>query len=134
MKPENVTQNPLKQPSTKPSIAGGILSILALLSAGIAHFLTHSESRSTTEVTTAVGKVKSGPVADAASNTVTGILSMPFSVVAILLGGLALLFTALRLRKVRVSGWVWSIIWILISIWAISIAIGAISLLKADPA
>ncbi len=133
MKPENTPQN-TKKPSTKPSITGGVLSIIALASSGIAHFLTHSEDRSTTTVTTAVGTAKDGPIADAAGNAVTGVLSVPFSVLAIFLALLALIFTVIRLGKVKAGGMVWSVIWILLSVWAISVAIGAIGVLKADPA
>lgn len=124
----------VKKPSTRASIAGGVLSILALLSSGIAHLLTHSEDRSTTTVTTAVGTTKDSPVADAAGNAVTGILSMPFSILAIFLALLALLFTALRFGKAKGAGLFWTLVWIGLSIWAISVAVGAISLLKADPA
>lgn len=133
MKP-TITQSEVKKPSTKPSITGGILSILALLSAGIAYFLTHAEDRSHTEVTTAVGKVDSGPVADIASQSVTGILSMPFVVVAVVLALGAIVFTVLRLRRVKAGGFIWSVIWVLLSVWAISIASGALNVLKADPA
>ncbi|MGH7241080.1 MAG: hypothetical protein ACREGB_02160 [Candidatus Saccharimonadales bacterium] len=123
-----------KPPSTKPSIVGGIFSILALMSAGVAHFLTHSESRSHTTVTTAVGTVRSGPIAHAASKTVTGILSLPFIVVAICFALLALLLTMIRLRKVKVAGLFWSIVWVLLGIWSISLAVGALTTLKAHPA
>lgn len=134
MNPNTTKQTPPKAPSTKPSIAGGVLSILALASAGIAHFLTHSESRTHTTVTTAVGKVDSGPVADIASKSVTGVLSMPFIVVAVCLGLLAILLTVIRIRKVKAGGLFWSIAWILLSVWSIAIASGAMNTLKANPA
>lgn len=134
MNPNTPQQNVPKVPSTRPSIAGGIFSILALMSAGIAHFLTHSESRTHTTVTTAVGTVDSGPIAHAASKSVTGILSMPFIVVAILFALLALLFTVIRLRKVKAGGMVWSLIWIGLSIWSFMLASGALNTLKANPA
>lgn len=136
MKPQNTTQakQAAKTPSTKPSIAGGIFSILALLLAGIAHFLTHAEARTHTEVTTAVGKVDSGPVADIASKSVTGILSMPFIVGGVLFALIALLLTLVRLGKVKSTGLAFSLIWIAISVWAIMIAFGALDTLKADPA
>lgn len=124
---------PQKQ-SHKPSITGGVLAVLALVSAGISHFLTHAESRSTTEVTTPVGTVDSGPVADVASNSITGVLSMPFIVVAITLGLLSLLFTVLRLRKVKTAGLLMTIVFAVLAVWAITIAIGAMDTLKADPA
>ena len=131
MKPDNTPQNVQKAPSTKPSIAGGVLSILALLSAGIAHLLTHAKSHTT--VTTAVGKVDSGPIANGAGNAVTGVLSMPFAVGAILFAMLAILFTVIRFGKVKAGGMIWSIIWILFSVWAFKVAVGVFSILKANP-
>lgn len=113
---------------------GGVFSILALIGAGIAHFLTHSESRSHTTVTTAVGTVSNGPIAQVASKSITGILSLPFIVGAICFALLAMLLTVLRLRKVKAGGLFWSIVWILLSIWSISLAAGALSTLKAHPA
>lgn len=134
MKPNTPTNQPVaKKPSTKPSITGGIFSFLALISSGIAHFLTHSEARSETEVTTAFGKVDSGPVAEIASDSVTGILSMPFIVGAVFFAGIAILFTLLRLRKVKATGMVFSILWIAICVWAVAIAFGAFDVIKADP-
>lgn len=123
-----------KKPSTRSSITGAVVSLLALASAGIAHFLTHSDSRTTTEVTTAVGTVNSGPVADVASDSISGVLSMPFIVIAVVLAGLSLLFTVLRLRKVKAVGLVVSVIWIVVAIWAVMIAFGALETLRADPA
>lgn len=137
MKPQNQppTQQAIKTktPSTKPSITGGIFSILALIVAGIAHFLTHAESRTNTEVTTPFGKVDDGPVADIAEKSVTGILSMPFIVVAVLFAIIAIIFTLIRLRKVKVTGLVFSLIWLGLSIWAIVIASGAMQVISADP-
>lgn len=123
-----------KTPSTRPSIAGGIFSILALLSSAIAYGLTHAESRSKTEVTTPVGKVTDGPVADAASNAVTSVLSLPFIAGATLFGLIALLFTLLRIRKVKTPGLIISIIWIALVFWALFIAFGVLSGMKADSA
>lgn len=133
MKPNTPTQTTPKQPSTKPSITGGILSILSLISAGIAYFLTHSESRSKTEVTTAVGTVDSGPLAEIASDSVTGILSMPFIVVAVVLALLAILFTVLRLHKVKTAGWIMSILWIGLSVWALMAAVNALQVIQYHP-
>jgi len=133
MQPQNTssTKQPVKVPSTKPSITGGIFSFLALVSSGIAHFFAHADARSHTEVTTAVGKVDSGPVADVASKSISAILSLPFIVGGITFALIALIFTLIRLRKVKTSGLVLSLLWILISIWAIAIAAGALSTFQA---
>lgn len=128
------TQSPTQKPkSHRSSITGGIFSILALISSGIAYGLRNSDSRSTTEVTTPVGTVSDGPVADAASGAVTGILSFPFIIGAILFGLLALLFTFLRLRRVKTAGIILSIIWIAIAVFAIYTAIGVFDGMRADP-
>lgn len=135
MQPTKPTQPiPSKPKSSRPSIAGGILSVIAMISSGIAYGLRNSDSRSTTEVTTPVGVVNDGPVADAASGAITGILSFPFIIIAILFGSLALLFTLLRLRKVKAVGIIFSIIWIILSVLAIYIAIGVFDGMRADPA
>jgi hypothetical protein len=135
MQPQNIppTKQPVKVPSTKPSITGGVFAFLALASSGIAHFLAHADARSHTEVTTAVGKVDSGPVADVASKSISAVLSLPFIVGGITFALIALIFTVIRLRKVKTSGLVLSLLWILISIWAIAIAAGALSTFQAHP-
>ena len=136
MKPQNLQQapQPPKRPSTKPSITGGIFSILALLSAGIASFFAYpNPERTHTEVTTVAGTVDSGPLADIASQSVGAVLSLPFIVGAVVFGLIAIVFTVLRLWKVKLIGLIFSILWLGLAIWAISIAIGALNVNKADP-
>jgi hypothetical protein len=136
MQPQNIPPNkqPTKAPSTKPSITGGVFSFLALIAAAVAHFLSHADARTHTEVTTAVGKVDSGPVADIASKSIAAVLSLPFIVGGVTFGLIAIIFTLLRLRKVKTTGLVVSLLWILISVWAISIAFGALTVFKAHSA
>ncbi len=59
---------------------------------------------------------------------------MMFIVGAIVFALLALLFIILRLRNVKVSGLIFSIIVGALSIWSMVVSIGLMSLLKADPA
>lgn len=138
MKPQNTQQTPqpAKAPSTKPSITGGILSVLALLSSGIANFFAYADAngRTHTEVTTAVGTVDSGPVAHIASRSVSAIISLPFIVGAVVFALTAIIFTLIRLRKVKATGLVLSVVWIVLSVWAIVVAIGALDTFRATPA
>ena len=72
-------------------------------------------------------------VATGTTSVLGALLGMPLLICGIGLGLLSALFVILRLRKVRVSGWAFSIIALLLVAWSISIALGTFELIKAKP-
>lgn len=120
----------LKKPSSKPSIAGAVLSILGLILSAIGSALVNSKYKPEQTSTTAAEKAGEA-VASGTWRVLATIFSVPFLVVGIVLGLLAVLFTVLRLKKVKIGGLVLSVFWILISVWAIKIAISAFQVIKA---
>lgn len=136
MKPNTQTQNTTKQPSTKPSITGGILSILALLSSGFAHLILALNSSSKTSPEAAHGAVEKAGVAvsNGSFTALAVVISTPFAFVGVGLGLIALIFTLMRLGKVKSSGLMFSILWIVLAVWAIKAGIDIFSMVKAHSA
>lgn len=122
-----------KQVSNRASIAGGVLSIIALILSAIGSGLIHSNIK-----TDATGYDKATQVATAAADTTVSVtvklIGVPFISFGIFLALLAILFTVLRLRKTKSGGLVLSVLWIILSVWAIKLAVAAFSLIKADAA
>lgn len=121
-----------RKPSTKASITGGILAVLAFLSSGIATILVHLDTTSKDAVHNDLERA-GGAVADGITMALFAILSVPFAVGGIVLGVLAIIFTALRLRKVKVAGLIFSIIFVALSLWAFATAVSVFDMIKADP-
>jgi len=126
------TAKPVKKPSTKPSITGGVLSVLALIVAAIGSALVNSKYKSPEPVTTAAEKAGEA-VASGTWRVLTTIFSIPLIVAAVGLALLAIVLTVIRLGKVKAAGWILSILWIVLSIWAIKIAYAALMVVKASP-
>ena len=133
MEPQNTQTKPIKKRSTKPSITGGVFSILALILSAIGNGLVHARYKSPTEVKT-ISEKAGEVVADGTTRTLGVIFGVPCLVGGMTLAGIAIIFTLVRLRRVKASGFIVSALWIALSIWAIMIAIGAFSLIKAHPA
>lgn len=121
-----------KKPSTRASITGGILSVLAFLSSGIATILVHLDTTSKGAVHNDLEKA-GGAVADGISAALFAVLSVPFAVGGIIFGILAVIFTTLRLGKVKVPGLIFSIVFIGLSLWAFVTAVSVFDMIKADP-
>lgn len=121
---------PPKQ-KTGSSKTGAILSLLALAFSAIGSALANSHYKSPEAVTTASEKAGEA-VASGTWRVLATLFSMPLLIAGIALGGLAILITLIKLRKVKPVGWIISIIWILISIWAIRLAIAAFQLISAN--
>lgn len=121
-----------KKPSTKASITGGILSVLAFISSGIASILVHLDQKST-GATNDIERA-GGAIADGITTALFAILSVPFAVGGIVFAILAIIFTLLRLRKVRIPGLIFSIVFVMLSVWAFTTAVGVFNMVKADPA
>lgn len=122
-----------KKPSTKPSITGGVFSILALIAAGIANFLTHPPLEQDPSLTTTSQKVGEA-VGNGTITVLASLLSMFFIVGAVVFALVAVIFTLLRVTKIKAVGWVFTIIWLILSVWSVVIVFGALDALKANPA
>lgn len=133
MKPNNQTQSSVKQPSTKPSITGGVLAILALLSSGFAHLILALNSSSKTSPEAAHGAVEKAGVAvsNGSFTALAVVISTPFAFVGVGLGLIALIFTLIRLGKVKAGGLLFSVLWIILAAWAIKAGIDIFSMVKA---
>lgn len=125
-------QNPQpKKSSAGSSKTSAILSVLALVFAAIGAALIHSKYKPTEAVTTTAQKVDV-VVASGLWHGLATIFAVPLLVAGISLGILAIVLSVIRLRKVRVGGLAFSILWILLSIWAIKIAAAAFKLISAQ--
>lgn len=131
MQQNTQTQNPVaKKPSTGSSKVGAILSILALILAAIGYGLIHADYK-TKEPLNGTAEKAGDVVASGTAHVVSSIIGVPFLVGGICLGLLAILFVIIRLRKVKVGGLLFSVLWVIVAAWAIKIAIAAFSVIKA---
>jgi hypothetical protein len=127
------TQNPnivTKKPSTGSSKTGAVLSILALILSGIGYGLIHADY-SSREPLNGTAEQVGDKVASGTVHVFSSLIGVPFLAVSIFLGILAIIFVIIRLTKVKGTGLVFSILWILLSAWAIKIAIASFSIIKA---
>lgn len=122
-----------KKPSTKPSITGGVFSILALIAASIANFLTHPPLENDPSLTTTSQKVGEA-VGNGTITILASLLSMFFIVGTVVFALVAVVFTLLRVTKIKAVGWIFTIIWLVLSVWSVVIVFGALDALKANPA
>lgn len=115
--PANIkTAAPVKQPSHRASIAGGILSVLGLIAAGVGYSLAHAHYTDVHPTTSA--SVKAGDaIADGTVHVAGVLFSLPFLIGADLLALLAIIVTLVRVRKVKVGGLVVSILWLALGVW-----------------
>lgn len=121
--------------SHRASVTGFVLAVFSLAMSGIGNLLIVAEpntqpSPTASDVENQVGQA----VADGTLNTLGTLFAVPLLVGGFVLGALAVVFILWRLRKVRVTGAIFSIIAILLVAWSYSIAIGAFNLIKATPA
>jgi hypothetical protein len=121
-----------KKPSTGSSKLGAVLSVLALILSAIGSGLIHADYRSKQPLTNTAEKVDDA-VASGTLHVFSSLLGVPFLVIGIVLGLVAIVFVVLRLRKVKIGGLVFSVIWVVISVWALKVAIAAFNVIKASP-
>lgn len=129
------TQNPssvAKKPSAGSSKTGAVLSIVALILSAIGYGLIHADYK-TKKPLNGAGEKAADAVASGTGHVFSTFIGVPFLAVGIFLGLLAIVLVIVKLRKVKAGGLVFSILWILISIWAIKIATAAFSVIKAHP-
>lgn len=124
---------PQPKVSHKASITGFILAILSLILSAIGSLLINAKYTPTGPTTGSVQNEVGHAVATGTTAVLGALLGVPFLVSGIGLGLLSVLFIILRLHKVRVSGWLFSIIAVLLVAWSVSIAVGAFELIKAKP-
>lgn len=127
------TNNPsitTKKPSNHSSRAGAVLAILALISAGIGHGLVHAKPEETGQTNDSVANAVGG-TGEAVGHATLSLIGVPFLVGAIVLGIIAIVFILMRFTKARAMGLLLNVGWLLLSVWAIDIAIRAFELLKA---
>lgn len=132
-KTSQAAQTTVKKPSHKPSITGIVLSILSIVSSGLANFLLHMKYTPTGPTTGSIDREVGHAVATGTTSVVGALLGVPFLVGGIVLGALAILFIALRVPKLRASGYILSIIFVAVAVWAIATGIAGFDYIKADP-
>ena len=120
----------VKQTSTKSSITGTVLALLALGASGFGWVLVHLNFHSKQPLTDTSQKVGDA-VGSTTGHVLGSIVAVPFLCIGIALAIAAALFILRRLGKVKAGGLFASIIWLLVSIWAFSLAVSAFHLLKA---
>lgn len=136
MQPNSKTSTTAPQPkiSHKASITGIILAVLSLISSGIANFSINAQYSPTGPTTGSVEAEVGHAVATGTTSVLGAIFGLPFLVGAIGLGLLSLVFIAIRIPKLRVVGYIFSALAVLIVLWSISMALGNFELITADPA
>ena len=122
-----------KKPSTGSSKVGAVLSVVSLIVSAIGYGLIHANYKTKEPLTTTSQKV-GDTVAAGTAHVYSSLIGVPFITLGIFLGLLAILFTVIRLRKVKTGGLVFSVIWVLIAIWAIRLAIVSFQVIRAHPA
>lgn len=122
-----------KKSSTGSSKTGAVLSVLALALSGIGYGLIHADYR-TKEPLNGTAEKAADTVASGTAHVYSSLIGVPFLVGGIFFGLLAIVFVVIRLRKVKSSGLLFSLIWIFLAVWAIKIAIVAFDVIKAHPA
>lgn len=115
-----------KPPKKGSSKSGAVLSILALMFAAIGSALIKSKYQG--EGVTNTADKAGEAVASGAWAALSTILGMPLILAGMGLAVIAIVLTVIKLRKVKARSWFTSAIWILISIWSLSLAINAFSL------
>ena len=111
-------------------MTGAVLSLLALVGSGFGSLLVHANFHSKEPLTSTSQKV-SDAVGSTTGHVVAALFAIPFLIAGIVLAILAVIFIVRRLPKVKITGLLTSIIWLLVSIWAFIIATNAFNLLKA---
>lgn len=131
MKPN--TQTPqVKQASSGSSKTGAVLSVIALMLSAIGYGLIHADYKTKQPLNGTAEKV-ADKAASGTAHVFSSLIGVPFLVVGIVLSILAVIFVVIRLGKVKGGGLLFSVVWILISVWAFRIAIAAFSVIKAHP-
>lgn len=107
---------------------------MSLISSGIGNLLIRAKYTPTGPTTGSVENEVGHAVATGTTSVLGALLGVPFLVGGIALALVAIIFIILRIRKVRVGGFIFSGIAVALLVWSVSAAISAFDLIKADPA
>ena len=121
-----------KKESHNPSITGIVLAGISLGLSAFGNLLVHAHAtkRDTPTLDQKVGQA----VDNGVSHVLGAIFGVPFLVGGITLALISALLLALRLRKIRATGIILTILAVLVIIWSFSIAIGGFDYIRAKPA
>lgn len=131
MKPNTQTTQ-VKQASSGSSKTGAVLSVIALILSAIGYGLIHADYKTKQPLNGTAEKV-ADKAASGTAHVFSSLIGVPFLCLGIFLALLAVVFVIMRLGKAKAGGLVFSVIWILVSVWALKIAIAAFSVIKAHP-
>lgn len=118
--------------SHKASITGSILAVASLAFAGIANAVVRAEYMPNGPTSGSVDREVGNAIATGTTSALGAIFGMMFIVCAIVLALAALAFIVIRLRKVKLGGWVFSIVAGALAVWSLAISIGAFDVIKAN--
>lgn len=124
-------QSKPKKVSHLASIIGSILAVISLLLSGFAYALVHLNDGSHAPTDGDINK-QVGHAVDTVTTTVLGgLFGGMFSAFAIALAIAAIIFIALRMRKVKLGGLLFSLAAGALAIWSFVISYGVFDLIKA---
>ena len=134
MQSTSKTPPTVQQPKVnhKASITGFIFAVLSLISSGIANFSVYTKYTPTGPTTGSAEAEVGHAVATGTTSALGALLGMPFIIGGLLFGLIAIIFITLRLRRVRVGGFIFSAIAVILVVWSLSIALGALDHISAD--
>jgi hypothetical protein len=123
---------PAKKSSHNPSVTGIVLAGISLGLSAFGNLLVHAHAtkRDTPTIDQKVGQA----VDNGVSHVLGAIFGVPFLVGGITFAIISAILLALRLRKIKATGIVLTILAVLIIIWSFSIAIGGFDYIRAKPA
>ena len=130
---QNTSQKSQSKVSHNASITGFVLAVLSLISSGIGNLLIRAKYTPTGPTTGSVENEVGHAVATGTTAALGAVLGVPFLVGGFMLAFISIIFILLRVRKIRVGGFIFSAIAVAIVVWSVSAAIGAFELIKADP-
>lgn len=121
-----------KKDSHKASITGSILALVSLITAGLANWVVHAQYTPKGPTSGTVEREVGHAIATGTTTVLGTLFGGFFSAFAIVFALLALVFIALRLRKVKLGGLLFSVAAVCLAIWSIAISVGVFNLIKAD--
>ena len=130
--PTPVPVQPPKQ-SHKGSITGFVLAVVALAVSGFGSMLIHAKYKPVGPQTGSANEVVGNAVASGTTKFLGTVFGVPLITLGIVLSILSVLFVIIRLRKVKASGLVFSVVAVLLAVWSFMISIRAFDLIRFHP-
>lgn len=121
-----------KKVSHTPSVTGIVLAAISLMLSSIGNALVHAHapSRNTPTLDEKIGQA----VDNGTTHVLGALFGVPFLVGGITLAIISGIFLALRMRKIRATGMIFTLIAVLVIVWSFSIAVGGFDYIRAKPA